>query len=703
MSTLKTLLSVLVLVFSSLAMAAEYHFDVVIYGGSSAAVTAAVQAAKMGKTVAIVCPDKHLGGLSSAGLGATDSGDRSVIGGLSREFYHRLWLHYQKPESWNWTAAPNLDIPGQGGRGFDFETKTAWIFEPHVAESVFEGFIHEFHLEKCVFRGQYLDRSTKNSGVIKDGAKLVGIKTVSGDVFYGRMFIDATYEGDLMAQAGVSFTVGRESNAQYGETLDGVQVRQARYHQFSSEVDPYVKKGDPSSGLLPMINAEVAPDGTADSRLQAYCYRFCMTQVSENRVRFEKPEGYNPLDYELFLRSVEQGEKLLMANSTMPNGKTDTNNNGPVSMDYIGGNYDYLDASDAEREAICKKHEQWQRGLMWTLQNDPRVPEEVRREYGEWGLSKDEFLDTNHVGHKIYVREGRRMVSDFVHTEMHCRRLLPTPRPVGFGSYNMDSHHCQRHLVKTADGKVVVRNEGDVQVSPRGAYPIDYGALIPKQAECENLLVCVCVSCSHIAYGSIRMEPVFMILGQSAATAACIALDDGIPVQKVSYPKLAEQLKANGQRIDCVLTLPAFVSQVKAENLPGKVLDDSQAVLEGDWQHGEVVFPFVEAGYLHDGDANKGQLSATFTIPLDESGEYEVSVSYSPHYNRATNVPITVQSEDGEKTVRINQRWAADRGGLFQPIGTFRFKDNAVVKISNQGTDGHVLVDAVMVNALPKK
>ncbi len=527
-------------------------YDVVIYGGTSGGITAAVQAVQMGKRAIIVCPDVHLGGLSSAGLGATDSGNRAVIGGLSREFYHRLWVYYQKPESWTWAKAPNLEIPGQGGRGFDFKTKTVWVFEPHAAEGIFEDFVREYKIP--VARGEYLDRSGKTNGVIKEGTEIRAIETLregKRSRFYGKRFIDATYEGDLMAHAGVSFTVGREANQQYGETLNGTQVGNARYHQFPAGVDPYVQPGNPDSGLLPMVNpASNTPDGTADTKLQAYCYRLCMTKVPENRVPFSKPKNYNPLDYEIYIRSLNAGQSTLMINSPMPNLKTDTNNGGPVSHDYIGGNYDYLCASDARRVEICLEHENWQQGLMWTLQNDPRVPEHLRKQYADWGLAKDEFSDTRHFGHKIYVREGRRMVSDFVHTELNCRRVAKSPCPVGFGSYNMDSHHTQRHVVFSPDGKAFCMNEGDVQVSPGAPYPIDYGTLIPKKDECTNLLVSVCVSCSHIAYGSIRMEPVFMILGQSAATAACLSLDDNCPVQDVSYEKLSARLRADGQVIE---------------------------------------------------------------------------------------------------------------------------------------------------------
>lgn len=697
--------------FSLVACAADLSYDVVIYGGCSGAVTAAVQTVKMGKTPVIVCPDRHLGGLSSAGLGATDSGNRTVIGGLSREFYHRLWLHYEDPTAWNWMKAPNLDIPGQGGRGFDSDTKSVWVFEPHVAEGIFEDFVREFKIP--VFRNQYLDRSTKTSGVIKNGNTIVAIETTEGmqndpsnpesgkkrSQFRGKIFIDATYEGDLLAQAGVSYTQGRESNAQYNETLNGIQTAQGRHHQFVPHVDPYVIPGKPESGLLPMINKDPGgEDGTADSKIQAYCYRLCMTTVEENKVPFEKPSNYDPLNYELYLRSIEAGQRFLMIISPMPNQKTDTNNGGPFSHDFIAGNYDYLDASDVERVKICKAHEDWQQGLMWTLQNNPRVPENVQASYKRWGLAKDEFGDTRHFGHKIYVREGRRMVSDFVQTELHCRRLAETPRPIGYGSYQMDSHHTQRYLTVDENGKAIVLNEGDVEVSPGGPYPIDYGTLVPKKDECSNLFVSVCVSCSHIAYGSIRMEPVFMILGQSAATAACMAIDNNCPVQEVNYDKLAEQLRKDGQVLEYAnQRRPGYLPQKKAQ-LKGIVVDSSEAKITGEWQHGTVVPPWVEADYIHDMNEKKGEKFVEFPVRIEKAGKYEVRIAYSPLDNRATNIPITVSCAECDKTVLVNQRENPKYDGLFQPIGEFSFNEGqTTIIISNKNTNGFVMVDAIQL------
>jgi len=498
-------------------------YDVVVYGQTSAGVIAAVQADNMGKTVILVGPDKHLGGLSSGGLEKTDAGSKQMIGGLSHQFYERLGRHYGKDGA-------------------------VWTFEPHVAEMTFEKFIAERGI--TVHRNEWLDRAP-GKGVAKRDGRIVSISMLSGKTYRGRMFIDATYEGDLMAAAGVSYTIGREANSQYQETLNGVATRMARYHQFDKPVDPYVNPGDPSSGLLPGINGgDPGKEGSADKRIQAYCFRMCLTDVPENQVPFPKPDGYDPKRYELLLRIILAGANRHAAGyffkSRMPNEKTDSNNAGPFSTDNIGMNYGYPEGDYATRKRIIEEHETYQKGFMWFLANDPHVPEDLRIKVRLWGLAKDEFEDNGHWPHQLYVRESRRMVGAFVVTENHLRYKLPTPHSVGMGSYGMDSHHVQRYV----DANGHVRNEGDVEVGIARPYPIDYGAIVPKQSECENLLVPVCVSSTHIAYGSIRMEPVFMILGQSAATAGVMAIDDNVAVQKVDYTKLRKQLEKDGQVLE---------------------------------------------------------------------------------------------------------------------------------------------------------
>jgi hypothetical protein len=520
--------------------------DVVIYGGTSGAIAAAVQATAMGKSVVVVSPDRHLGGLSSGGLGWTDSGRKEVIGGLARDFYRRLKRHYDRPEAWVHQQSADY-------KHYATDADAIWVFEPKVAEAAFEAWVEEHGIP--VVRDAWLDRE---QGVVKEGQRIVSITTLDGRTFVGTMFIDATYEGDLMAAAGVSFTTGREANATHGETLNGVQTKRAKSHQFTNKVSPYVVPDDPASGLLPRIHdGSPGEEGEGDHRIQAYNFRLCMTDVPANRVPFPKPAGYDPLHYELLLRDLQAGSRHVFGKfDPVPNGKTDTNNHGSFSTDNIGMNYDYPEASYDRRREIIAEHAAYQQGYYWFLVNDPRVPEDVRRKMGQWGLAKDEFLDNGHWPHQIYVREARRMVSDFVVAEPHLRRLEPTPDPVGMGSYNMDSHNVQRYVAHDEDGRAYARNEGDIQVSPGGPYPVSYRAIVPRVGECENLLVPVAMSASHIAYGSIRMEPVFMILGQSAATAAALAMDGMVAVQRVPYAALRERLLADGQVLEFTPTPP---------------------------------------------------------------------------------------------------------------------------------------------------
>ena len=523
--------------------------DIIIYGGTSAGVIAAVQAKRMGKSVIVVGPDVHLGGLSSGGLGNTDSGDKAAIGGLAREFYQRIWQHYETPEAWKWQSRDDFGdrgIHGQGTAETNAEKPTMWLFEPHVAEQVFEDLIKENGI--TVYRDQWLDRK---DGVQLEDFHIVAITMLSGLQFKGKVFVDATYEGDLMAAAGVSYHVGREANSIYHEQWNGIQIGTLHHnHHFRNRIDPYVVAGDPSSGLLPEISHEASGKyGEGDHRLQAYCFRMCYSNVPENRIPFPKPENYDPARYELLLRVYERGWRGHLGKfDLIPNGKTDTNNNGPFSTDYIGGNYAYPEADYATRQAIIKDHENYQKGLMYFITNDPRVPKEVCEEVSKWGLAADEFVDNDNWPHQLYIREARRMLADYVVTEHDILYGKTVPDSVGMGSYHLDSHNVQRYL--SPEGHV--QNEGDIGIRPPTAYPIAYRALIPKSSECTNLLVPVCVSSSHIAFGSIRMEPVFMILGESAATVASLAIDESISVQEVAYETLREKLLEQGQ----VLELP---------------------------------------------------------------------------------------------------------------------------------------------------
>ncbi|NLO32670.1 MAG: FAD-dependent oxidoreductase [Candidatus Hydrogenedentes bacterium] len=686
-------LIVVAVVFMSIYAPSEAAevYDLVIYGGNSAALIAAVQSVKMDKTVVVVSPDVHLGGLTSSGLGYTDTGNKAVIGGLARSFYHEVWKKYQEEDTWRWQSREEFGNRGQGVPAMDGEFRTMWVFEPHVAEQVFEEMIATYKIP--VHRNEWLDRE---KGVKMEGNRIVSLSTLSGKRYYGKRFIDATYEGDLMAAAGVSYTVGRESNAVYDETLNGVQVQNAVSHQFEDCIDPYRVPGDPDSGLLPRIHdKDPGTDGEADQRLQAYNYRVCLTQRPDNRVPFPKPEGYDPLEYELLGRCIDAGYREMFGKFDMlPNLKTDTNNRGAFSTDNIGMNYDYPVASYERRREILREHEAYQKGYFWFLANDPRVAQDVRDEMSQWGLAKDEFADNGHWPYQIYVRESRRMVSDFVVSERHLRRMQETPCSVGMGSYNMDSHNTQRYVAYDEKGRACAKNEGDVQINPGGPYPIDYGAMVPRESECANLLVPVCVSSSHIAFGSIRMEPVFMILGQSAATAAVLSLEADESVQNLDYEKLAARLLPDGQILEMEMD---GKTNIDAATLPGIVKDNTQAELQGTWLFSTAVPGMVGFNYIQHTQQNKEEAEALYTLAVPRRGRYEVRLSYTPHENRATNTLIAISGEEDAAEVYLNQREDPGDHKPFKSLGTYLFEEQAVIRISNKGADGVVIADAVQL------
>ncbi|MGN6546495.1 MAG: FAD-dependent oxidoreductase [Aureliella sp.] len=660
--------------------------DIVIYGGTSGGVVAAVQAARLGKKAILIEPTKFLGGLTTGGLGATDIGNKQAIGGLSRQFYQRIFKYYENPTAWrNESREQYMKSRVHGGA----DAGTMWTFEPHAATEIYDRMLDEVKDKVTIVFGERLDLK---KGVVKSGKQIEKIVMESGRQFEGKMFIDATYEGDLMALAGVSYTVGREADAKYGETLNGVQVGHSIHHQFIKNVDPYIKPGDKSSGVLPGINVDgPGKEGSGDAKVQAYNFRMCTTDVAENRRAWPKPDHYDPQWYELLLRNFEAGDHRIPWNPVwMPNRKTDTNNNFAISTDFIGQNWEYPEADYATRERIWKAHEDWQKGLMWTLANNERVPEKVREAFQRLALAKDEFVDNDNWPRQLYIREARRMVSDYVMTEKNCKRTEVVEDSVGMGAYNMDSHNIQRYI--TPEG--FVRNEGDVQVGSR-PYPVSYRSIRPKADECTNLLVPVCLSASHIAYGSIRMEPVFMVLGQSAATAAALAIDDKLSVQELDYAKLKQRLVDDGQVLD--FEPAAAQGAISKEKLGGIVVDDNEAKLTGFGSESRSVPGFVGEGYRHDGNAAKGEQKARFVPDLKTAGKYQVGIVYSPNANRATNVPVIVHHADGETKLTVNQRRAPAGPNGVQPLGEFRFEagNDGWVEISNAGTDGHVIIDAV--------
>ena len=627
-----------------------YEADLIVYGASPAGVTAAIQMQRMGKKAIIAEFGKHVGGLTSGGLSATDVGNRAAIAGMANEFYDKVGVLRN--------------------------------FKPSAAEKAFREMLKEADVE--VLFEQRL------KAVKKEGARIVELATENGNTFRGKMFVDATYEGDLMAMAKVSYTFGREANTQYGETINGVQFHAG--HNFTKPVDPYVVEGDPKSGLLPLISADPPRKaGEGDKLLQAYNFRMYLTNAAD-RVPFPKPKNYKPEQYALLARYLKVNPK-----EPVQLHFGDCNNEGAFSTDHIGKNYAWPDGDYATRERIFQDHVNYQQGFMYFIGHDASVPQNVRDEVAKWGLMRGEFEDTGNWPHQMYIREGRRMLSDYVMTENHCMRKIVPDDSVGLGSYNMDSHNCERIVV---DGKV--RNEGDVQIHPPQPYPISYRSIVPKKSECVNLFVPVCLSCTHIAYGSIRMEPVFMILGQSAGTAAAQAIDAGVGVQDIDYAKLNARLLADKQILTWDAPRSAGVppaGSVDPKALKGIVVDDAQAEKTGDWVSSSSTPGHIGAGYIHDGNKDKGAKKVRFTLPIERTGTYDVRMAYTPHANRATNVPVTVFVGNEKHTVKVNEREKPPLERGFISLGKHSFKagDKAMVEISNEGTDGFVVVDAVWV------
>lgn len=537
-------------------------YDIVVYGATSSGITAAIQSSRLDKKVLLIEPGHRIGGLTTGGLGQTDIGNKQAIGGISREFYQNIKSHYQKQVNWIWQKRESYRDGGQTTS--DSMEDAMWTFEPSAALRVFKEMIRK---EKNITL-IYSQRLNRKSGVKKTGGKIVSIQMESGQIYQSKIFIDATYEGDLMAASGVSYIVGRESNSQYGESLNGVQANNvslalkktismnAAHHNFIEGVDPYIRKGDPKSGLLPFINPrKPGVDGVGDDKIQAYCYRMTLTNHPDNRIPFSKPSGYQEIQYELLFRNYEAakgsyekmysyGDPLVpWINSKMPNRKTDTNNQKGFSTDFIGQNYLYPEASYEERDKIAERHKKYQKGLMWTLANHPRIPAQVRAIVSQWGTCKDEYEHEDGWPSQLYIREARRMISEYVMTQRNCEKLELAEDAIGMAAYGMDSHHVQRYV----DLNGYVKNEGNVEAHLASPFPISYRSIVPKKSELRNLLVPICLSASHIAFGSIRMEPVFMVLGQSAAIAAAMAIDNDWDLQYIPYYQLKLNLLKHKQ------------------------------------------------------------------------------------------------------------------------------------------------------------
>ncbi|MFY9253066.1 MAG: FAD-dependent oxidoreductase [Fuerstiella sp.] len=680
--------------------------DVCVYGGTSGGVVAAVQAARLGKRVVLVEPGQHLGGMTSGGLSAVDIGDPRSIGGIAREYFTRLVATYDKKLNWD------QPFKGKGGPA----TGGAYSIEPHVAERVFDQMAAE--------SGVVILRGARLKSVQKQAARIVELLTEDGRHVTAKMFIDATYEGDLMAAAEVSYTLMREGNAKYGEQYNGIHYTQkyeprAGHQQPGTNgrvpggqgvwdrdfpLDPYVVKGNPDSGLLPLLNdGDPGQQGEPAPGVMAYCFRLCLTTDKANMIPVAPPANYDPARYELVARFIEaciaNGDDMdlrwFSKHDPLPNEKWDFNT-ATFGGNLPGASWEWPEASYDRRIQIAKDIEDYHRGLLHFLATDDRVPPKVRDDVKRFGLPQDEFTDTGGWPHQLYIREGRRMISDLVLTEHHTFGRKVAANSIGLGSYGTDVHEIRRIVkngVVTREGKVAGGRGGF------GPYQIGYSAIIPRQSECENLFVTFALSASHTAFASIRMEPVLMMTSQSAATAACQAIDENVAVQDVSYDRLRDQLIADGQvlqwRTDGADVTPRTITHVN--DLAGIAIDDDSAIYVGDWTKSSGQPSPIGASYHHDANSERGYKTAKFIPDIPTSGEYEVRLLYTFHENRSSKTMVTIHSADGDKVVSVNQRKPVLKNGIPQALGVFRFTQGTSghVLISNQGADGYVAVDGV--------
>lgn len=648
------------MLFVAACSSPQAEYDVCVYGGTSAGVIASYAVAKQGKKVLLVEPGYRLGGMTSGGLGQTDIGNKQVVKGLALDFYRRVGATYGRLES--------------------------WIFEPSVAESIFKDYISRGNVE-VLYGHRIVDAKKQGASItsinVESVENLAQTKSIAAKVF-----IDCSYEGDLMARAGVTYVVGREDNKIYGEDHNGVQMQ--HLHQFVDNVDPYIEKGNPASGLLWGISdAALAPTGSGDNMVQAYNYRICLTSDKENMLPIEKPANYDASRYELLLRIIE-AQKLYALNnyfiiSSMPNNKTDINNRGAFSTDMIGMNHSYPEASYEERAEIIQAHKDYTLGLLWFMGNDERVPKPLRDQMLALGLPKDEYLEYGHWTPQLYIREARRLVGEYVATQANCDNIAKVDDGVGMAAYTMDSHNCQR-VVIIKDGKAMVKNEGNVEIKGGLPYDVSYRCLTPKREECDNLLVPVCLSASHIAYGSIRMEPVFMLLGQSAAKAACLAIDGGVKVQEVDVTKI-QRMYEEDPLLDGT---PADI-----------IVDDASLDVPAAWTRIEKNNGYGRSYIVLNPTPEKQTLRYPFEVKSD--GKYEIYTYFIRRGESSKMTELVVSDGNEQKGVVLNAdeiEVLGQTSGEWVSLGEYNLQSGkpGYVEFTNNGTiTGQICADAVLL------
>jgi hypothetical protein len=641
------------------AQPVQESYDVIVYGATSGGVIAAYTAKKEGKSVLLIEPGRHVGGLTSGGLGYTDIGNKYAITGIARDFYRRIGQHYRKFEQ--------------------------WIFEPHVAEQTFLGYLKSAKVN--VLYQYRLVSLKKKDGFIKEitvenSGKL---GRYSYKIIKAKIFIDCSYEGDLMAKAGVSYFTGREANSMYNETYNGVQLRDR--HQFPDGIDPYKIPGDPQSGLLWGISpAALDVQGAGDKKIQTYNFRICLTNNPSNRIAITKPNDYNASHYELLLRFLEKKPtknlESFLKIDLLPNHKTDINNNGPFSTDMIGMNYAYPEADYATRGKIQQAHESYTKGLLYFIGHDERMPLHLRELMLQWGYPKDEYTDNGNFSPQMYVREARRMKGEYVMTQANCESKEVVSDGIGMAAYTMDSHNCQRIVVNG-----MVKNEGNVEIGGFGPYPISYRSIIPKANECKNLLVPVCLSATHIAYGSIRMEPVFMVLSQSAAVAAALAIDTKKTVQQIDVKQLQHMLKTNPLE-------DKSTPEILVDND-----DEAHVVKTGNWAtiHQKCYGP---SAFTEEGKSDNIK-SVQFLPTIIKAGKYKVYSYYPKLENGTSKTSVMVFDGNTKKEIEIKESDIQVEGqtaGEWVSLGTYNLPlgKKSFVEISNKHADGVVVADAIL-------
>lgn len=655
---MKQLIALCFLVLSLTSLSAKEvvkEVDVCVYGGTASGVIAAYSARQMGKTVILIEPTKYLGGMTTGGLGATDIGNKYAITGLARQFYRNVGALSGKFEQW--TFSPSVAM--QEIMRYVNKAKLDVVYERRITSAkMINKRIESIVLEECNPSGK---------------SELMTVKA--------KQFIDCTYEGDLMAKSGASYFVGRESAEDYEETLNGVQM--SVWHQFPDGVDPYKVEGDPSSGYCWGINNNtLKPKRSGDKLVQAYNFRLCLTTNKNNMVPFERPASYDSTQFELLARAIKKmgpgiEKYMLIKLVSAPDEKYDVNNCGPLSTDMIGMNYDYPDGDYKTRERIWKEHVEYTKGFLYFMSHDKRVPEELRNQVREYGWAKDEFVDNNHFPTQLYVREARRLNGEYVMSQQNCQGAETVGDGVGMAAYGMDSHNCQRIVVNG-----MVKNEGDVQYHGFAPYPISYRSITPKRTEVTNLLVPVCVSSTHIAFGSIRMEPVFMVLGQSAGVAASMAIDAKSSVQEIDVNKLRKILRTDPY-------LDGTLPEVMVDEG-----DIDKIVRTGGWR--KSYGASYKTSYMYAPNAAKNT-TFTFLPIIKKAGEYEVFFYCIPlGDNVSKEMVVQVKHANGKTKVVIDP---IKNHSSWVNLGTYSFNngDGAEIMVDGTMTNGGLIADAVIL------